>query len=139
MSNVRTAPGVHCVMMHALFILAPLASGLMIYLVHRAPVTWLHAHVFQLSSGSGTEASNWLESFYLFHLPDVLWAFSLAYALCYNGYRYKKQISPALILGSIAIFECSQLLSSTLTFDWLDLVFELAAGVAAMMVFKKIT
>lgn len=126
-------------MMHALFILAPLASGLVIYLVHRAPVTWLHAQLFQMNGGSVKQAGNWLESFYLFHLPDVLWAFSLAYALCYNGYRNKKQMGPALILGSIAIFECAQLFSSTLTFDWLDLVFELAAGVAGMIVFKKMT
>lgn len=117
----------------------PLLSGLMIYLLHRAPVTWLHVHVFQMKAAGKPEAGNWLEQFYLFHLPDMLWAFSLGYALCYNRYRYNKKPAPALIPVVITIFEGSQLFSSTLTFDWLDLVFELLAGLGAIIVFKKIT
>lgn len=118
--------------------MAPLVWGLLIYLLHRVPVTWLHV-LFQINGGGKTETGNWLESFYLFQLPDLLWAFSLGYALCYNAYHHKKQPGPALIIGVIAIFECSQLFSSTLTFDWLDLAVELPAGLAAMMAFKKIT
>jgi hypothetical protein len=124
-------------LIHSVFVIFPLIAGLLIYLLFRTPETWLHfilnIHTTPFSVNSS------VSNFYLFHLPDFLWAFSFSYAVLWSQYPKEKIVRIITIIIFILFAEFLQLLLKGATFDWLDISIELAAAFTAILLFKNPT
>jgi hypothetical protein len=124
-------------LIHSAFVIFPLVAGLLIYLLFRTPETWLH-FILNINTTPFSVNSSF-SNFYLFHLPDFLWAFSFSYAVWWGQYPKEKLLRIITIIIFIVFAEFLQLLLKGATFDWLDISTELAAVFTALLLFKKTT
>lgn len=61
-------------------IIFPLVCGLLIYILFRAPVTWLHSFL-SIKQTIFSIPRNLISEFLLFQVPDMCWAYALTASL----------------------------------------------------------
>jgi len=110
---------------HCLF---PLLVGFIIYLFFHKPNLLLHkwANAFMSQPNYYNNIkNNKLSLFFLNHVLDIIWAYSLTWFLfLFINFNLKKFAKAAIVILIVSSTEVIQLfLSPHLTFDWVDLIF----------------
>ena len=116
-------------------ILLPLFAGVLVYIIFREPVTSLHKFlhirkaIFPLSNNPGNQ-------FFLFHFPDMCWAYALTISLILFT-RFNRFICAAIGIVALSIFELKQSGWHLQGFDWLDCGLMILAVLLATLIVKK--
>lgn len=109
-------------------IIAPLGIGFVIYLFLHKPNLLIHFYsykIFPFANYYAIVKNNFWGCFLIYHLPDMLWAYSLGVFLIYFlSFINNKFVKAAIVLVIGSFTEIVQLFfPNSFTFDWLDLLY----------------
>ena len=126
----------------ALNVIIPLILGLLIYLAVSREVVFIKLISGSLgySNNEGMTLGSFVATRLRYYLPDMLWGYSLVFALFFVCGREQPALVPVWILAGIfaAIMESLQLISAVPgSFDPMDMVVEIAAGLLAVFIIKN--
>ena len=123
-------------------VVIPLALGLLIYLAGSREIVFIKLISVSLGYSSNEDmiTGSFAAPGLRYYLPDMLWGYSLVFALFFVSGKEQPALFPVCILAGVfaAVMESLQLISAVPgTFDLMDIVVEIAAGLLAVFIIKN--